>query len=162
MAQVDLFLKLGDIKGESQDHKHKGEMHIKSWSWGATQTGTMHIGSGGGAGRVSVEDLHITKTLDSASPLLMLACTSGEHFKQARVTCRKAGERPLEFLKITLSDVLVSSYQTSCSDLIPVDHVSLNFAKIQFEYTPQKADGSGGAAIETGWDIQGNHKSLIL
>jgi type VI secretion system secreted protein Hcp len=154
MAQVDLFLKLGDIKGEDQDHKHKGEMHIESWSWGATQTGTMHVGGGGGAGKVSVQDLHITKIMDSASPLLMLACTSGEHFNQARLTCRKAGSNPLEFLKITLSDVLVSSYQTGCSNLVPVDHVSLNFAKIQFEYIPQQANGSGGPAIEAGWDIR--------
>ena len=158
MAVVDTFLKLGDIKGESEDHKHKGEIHIESWSWGATQTGTMHIGGGGGAGKVSMQDLRITKRMDSSSPLLMLACASGEHFKQARVTSRKAGERPLEFLKFILWDVLVSSYETSGSDLVPVEHVSLNFAKIQFEYTPQKPDGSGGAAIETGWDIKATTK----
>jgi type VI secretion system secreted protein Hcp len=154
MTVVDAFLKLGDIKGESQDHKHKDEIHIESWSWGETQTGTLHIGGGGGGGKVSMQDLRITKRTDSSSPRLMLACASGEHFKQARVTTRKAGEYPLEFLKITLWDVLVSSYETSVSGVYPVEHVSLNFAKIQFEYTPQKADGSGGGPIEVGWDIK--------
>jgi type VI secretion system secreted protein Hcp len=155
---VDYFLKLGDIKGESLDSKHKGEIDIESWSWGATQSGSMHIAGGGGTGKVSMQDFHITKKLDSSSPKLMLACANGKHYDKALVTCRKAGEKPLEVLKITLSDVLISSYQGGGSqgDIIPVEQVALNFAKIQFEYTPQKPDGSGDAAIEAAWDIKQN------
>jgi type VI secretion system secreted protein Hcp len=155
---IDYFLKLGDIKGESADDKHKGEIDIESWSWGATQSGSMHLAGGGGSGKVSMQDFHVTKKVDSATPKLMLSCANGAHYKEALVTCRKAGTKPLEFMKIKLTDVLVSSYQTGGShgDIIPVEQVSLNFAKIQFEYTPQKPDGSGEAAIETAWDIKAN------
>jgi len=45
----DIFAKIGDIKGESPDDKHKGEIEVLSWSWGVTQSGTMAFGGGGGA-----------------------------------------------------------------------------------------------------------------
>jgi type VI secretion system secreted protein Hcp len=159
MAAVDYFLKLGDIKGESADSKHKCEIDIESWSWGENQSGTMHVAGGGGGGKVSMQDFGFTKKMDSASPVIFKACASGEHYSKAVVTCRKAGKTPQEFLKITMSDVLVSSYHTgghAASDTIPLDQVSLNFAKIEFSYSPQKADGTLDAAIETKWDIKKN------
>ena len=35
---VDIFLKLGDIKGESTDDKHKNEIEVLSFSWGIANT----------------------------------------------------------------------------------------------------------------------------
>ena len=32
----NIFAKLGDIKGESQDAKHKDEIEVLSFSWGLT------------------------------------------------------------------------------------------------------------------------------
>ena len=49
---VDMFIKIGDIKGESTDDKHKDEIDVLSWSLGATQSGTS--GHGGGGDRKSV------------------------------------------------------------------------------------------------------------
>ena len=57
MAQVDYFLKLKGIDGESTDHKHKGSIDIESWSWGETNSGTGHAGGGHGGGKVSIQDL---------------------------------------------------------------------------------------------------------
>ncbi len=175
MAQVDYFLNLDGIKGESADDKHKGEIDIMSFSWGATNTGTNVSGGGGGAGKVSFEDIHITKTVDKSSPLLMLACASGQHIKSAVLACRKAGGEQQEYLKITLTDVLVSSYQSgghghdvagnSSADNgqtfgpVPTDTISLNFAKITYEYKPQKPDGSLDSAVNAGWDIKANKKA---
>ena len=87
---VDMFLKLGDVKGESVDNKHKDEIDVLSWSWGMTQSATTHHGSGGGAGKVAVHDLHITKKVDKSSPVLTLACCTGKHYKEALFTVRKA------------------------------------------------------------------------
>ncbi|MCP6726322.1 type VI secretion system tube protein Hcp, partial [Klebsiella pneumoniae] len=53
MTAVDMFLKLDGVTGESQDSKHKGEIHIESFSWGMNQTGASGSGGGGGAGKVS-------------------------------------------------------------------------------------------------------------
>jgi|SRR5579872_723033 type VI secretion system secreted protein Hcp len=157
MAVVDYFLKIDGIEGESQDHKHKNEIHLDSFSWGATNSGTMAEGGGGGAGKVSMQDFHFVMKHNKASPKLMLANAGGEHIKSAIVTCRKAGKDQQEFLKIVMSDLIISSYQTGGSghsDIIPVDQISLNFAKIEFEYKEQKPDGTLGGAVKAGWDLK--------
>jgi type VI secretion system secreted protein Hcp len=155
---VDMFFKIDDIKGESTDDKHKGEIDVLSWSWGANQTGTTHTGSGGGAGKVNVHDLSFTKYIDRATPRLLQMCCSGKHIKQAVLVVRKAGGKPLEYLKITLEDALVSTIQDGGSggDERLSENVGLNFARVKLEYVPQKADGSGEASIPAGWDIAAN------
>ena len=112
MAAVDYFLKIDGIQGESKADKHKDEIDIQSFSWGATQSGTFAVGGGGGAGKVSMQDFHFTMPDNKASPALFLACAQGDHIKSAILTCRKAGKEQQEFLKVTMSDILVSSFQT--------------------------------------------------
>jgi type VI secretion system secreted protein Hcp len=174
MALFDAFLKLDGIKGESADAKHKGEIDIMSFSWGMSQTGVSATGGGGGAGKVSVHDISFMKKTDASSPLLMLNCASGAHIKEANFVVRKAGGEQLEYLKIKLTDVLVSSYKphglsaaddwetpaaTSAADEIPMEHVSLNFAKVEYSYQPQGADGKAqGGPILAGWDVKANQK----
>src|SRR5258707_2678274 len=104
---VDMFLKIDDIKGESKDSKHKDEVDVLAWSWGMSQSGTTHTGGGGGAGKVSVQDISVIKYVDKSSPVLQLACCNGKHFKEALLTVRKAGETPLEYLKITMKEVII-------------------------------------------------------
>jgi type VI secretion system secreted protein Hcp len=155
---VDMFLKLDDVKGESKDSKHKEEIDVLAWSWGLSQSGSAHQGGGGGAGKVAVQDISLTKHVDKASPNLLKFCCSGKHFKEAVLTVRKAGEKPVEYLKITMEQVLISSVSTGGSggeDRL-TENVSLNFAKFKFEYTPQKDDGSAGSAVEAHWNIATN------
>ena len=159
MAAVDYYLKIDGIDGESADHKHKGEIDIESFSWGASQTGSHSGGGGGGAGKVSMQDLHFVMKVSKASPKLMLACASGQHIKKATLVCRKAGKDQQEFLKLSLTDLLVSSYQTGGSghsDVVPTEQISLNFAKIEVEYKEQKPDGTLGGAVKSGWDVKAN------
>ncbi len=155
---VDMFLKLDDVKGESSDDKHRDEMDVLDWSWGMSQSGTTHVGAGGGAGKVSVNDLSITKYVDKASPTLIISCCNGKYFSEGVLTVRKAGETGLEYLRITMKVVLVSSISTGGSggeDRL-TEKITLNFAEFKVEYTPQKADGSADTAIEVGWNIPGN------
>ncbi len=161
MAAVDYFLKIDGIEGESADHKHKAEIDLDSWSWGEHNSGNMAVGGGGGAGKVSMQDFHFVMRANKATPKLMLACAGGDHIKSAILTCRKAGKDQQEFLKITMSDLMVSSYQSGGSahgDVIPLDQVSLNFSKIEYEYKEQKADGTLGGAVKAGWDLKLNKK----
>ncbi len=170
MALFDAFLKIDGVKGESADAKHKGEIDVISFSWGMSQTGTSAAGGGGGAGKVHVHDFAITKKTDAASPLLMLNCANGAHIKEASFVVRKAGGEQLEYLKIKLTDVLISSYQPSSdsgsplsagkgADEIPMEQISLNFAKVEFSYQPQGADGKAqGGPILAGWDVKANQK----
>jgi type VI secretion system secreted protein Hcp len=158
---MDIFIKIGDLKGESVDDKHKDEIQVLAWSWGMSQSGTTHAGPGGGSGKASFQDLSITHYIDKCSPNLMLACANGKHFSEALLTVRKAGEKPLEYLKITMTDLIITSVTTGGSggeDRL-TENVSLNFAKFKVEYTPQKKDGSGDAPITIGWDVAGNVKT---
>jgi type VI secretion system secreted protein Hcp len=157
MAAVDYFLKLDGIQGESQADKHKDEIDIESFSWGETQSGTFAAGGGGGAGKVSMQDFHFTMLINKASPALFLACAQGDHIKNATLTCRKAGKDQQEFLKVEMSDVLVSSYQTGGSggaNVLPTDQVSLNFAKIQVEYKAQDAKGALTGSVTKWFDMK--------
>jgi type VI secretion system secreted protein Hcp len=162
MASVDYFLKIDGIEGESKDSKHKGEIDLTSWSWGQSNTGTFAAGGGGGGGKVSMQDFEFTMPVNKATPKLIKACATGQHIKKAVLTCRKAGKEQQEYLKITFSDLLVSSYQTGGSsgdNVIPEEHVSLNFAKIEYEYREQKQDGSLGGAVKAGYDLKLNKAS---
>ena len=107
---VDMFIKIGDIKGESKDAKHGGEIDVLAWSWGLSQSGSAHLGAGAGSGKVNVQDLSLTKYVDSSSTALMVAACKGTHIKQASLTVRKAGDTPLEYIKITLDEVLVVAH----------------------------------------------------
>jgi len=154
---VDFFLKLDGIQGESMDKTHKSEIEIESFGWGVTQTGTASHGGGMGAGRVSMQDFNFVMQVNKASPKLFLACAQGEHIKNAILTCRKAGKEQQEYLKITFTDLLVSSFQTGgagASGAVPIDQISLNFSKIEMEYKEQKADGSLGGAIKAHYDLK--------
>lgn len=158
MSNVDQFLKCGDYKGEAVDEAHKDEIEVLAWGWGASQSGTTHMGPGGGSGKVRVEDMNLTKYCDTASPNLMKACCKGTHISECVLTVRKAGDKPLEYLVITMTDCIVSSVSTGGTggtDQL-TENLVLNFAKVKVSYTPQKKDGSGGAAIEVGWDIAAN------
>ena len=161
MAQVDYFLKVDGVDGESTDDKHKGEIELTSWSVGGTNAGSFSSGGGGGSGKVVLQDFHIVKKADKASAKLFAACCTGEHLKSATLTCRKAGKDQQEFLKIVMTNVLVSSFQTGGSegsDIIPMDQVALNFGKIEYKYKEQKPDGTLGGEIIGGWDVTTNKK----
>lgn len=156
---VDMFIKIGDVKGESKDKTHAEEIDVLAWSWGMSQSGSMHMGGGGGAGKVNVQDLSFTKYIDKSTPNLMMACSSGKHYPQAKLTIRKAGgENQVEYLIITLKEVLVSSVSTGGSggeDRL-TENVTLNFAQVQVDYQPQKADGANGGPVKYGWNIRQN------
>jgi type VI secretion system secreted protein Hcp len=154
---VSVFARIGSIKGESQDAKHKDEIEVFSWTWGLSQSGTMAHGGGGGAGKASFQDLNFTHRVDKASPLLMLACAKGEHIKDATITVRKAGEDLQEYLFINMTDVLVSSVsEAGGGEETPTESVTLAFAKVDLEYKPQKPDGSLDAGIHFTYDLKAN------
>ena len=155
---VDMFLKIEGIKGESADDKHKDEIDVLSWSWGASQSGTMHTGGGGGAGKANFQDLSVTKWVDKSSHALIKAVSVGQHVKTVLLTVRKAGENPLEYIKFTMKDCLISSISTGGSggeDRL-TENLTINFGNFAYEYTPQKEDGKPDAVLPFGFDIKAN------
>lgn len=158
---VDIFLKINGVDGESADDKHKKEIDILAWSWGMSNSGSAHVGGGAGSGKVNVQDLSVTKWVDASSPKLVLACCSGTHYDEATLVVRKAGgDSPVEYIKIKLQEVLISSVSHGGSggeDRL-TENVVLNFAKFNLDYTPQDKKGAAGTAIPAGWDVGANKK----
>jgi type VI secretion system secreted protein Hcp len=155
----DIFAKVGDIKGESLDSKHKDEIEVLSWSWGVTNAAKL-TGGGGGAAKASFHDLSFTHKIDKASPVLMKGCATGQHLKEATVTHRKAGKGQQDFLIIKMSDVLITAVTDADStEGGRLETVSLAFAKVDLEYRPQKADGSLDAGIHFKYDIKAHKEA---
>jgi len=156
MAAVDYFLKINGVPGESQDDKHKDEIQLETWNWSETNSGSHAAGGGGGAGKVRMQDFSFSMPVNKASPKLFLACATGQHIPDAMLVCRKAGKDQQEYLKIKFTDLLVSSYKTggSGAEVVPIDEITFNFAKIEFSYAPQKKDGSLGSPVIQNYDLK--------
>ena len=158
MAQ-DIFLKINGIDGESEDASHKDEIEVLSWSWNVSQQSSMHAGSGGGAGRATVEDLTFEHLVDRATPNLTQYCLTGKHIDESKLVVRKAGGNPLEYIKFTMNDVLVTSVSpsgVSASEQRPREVVRLSFSRMKQEYVVQNAQGGSGGAITATFDIKKN------
>lgn len=156
---VEVFLDLEGIKGESQVRGFEDQIDVLSWSWGMTQSGTTHMGSGSGSGRVSVQDLTLTKYVDFSSKNLIQHCCTGKHVPSGKLTVRKAGgDSPVEYLTLDLKDIIVTSVQaggTDGEDRI-IETTSLNFGAFGYKVTLQEATGSAGSDAQFDWDIAAN------
>lgn len=158
---MDMFIKNGKLVGESVDRAHKDKIDVLAWSWGVSNSGTTHQGGGGGGGKANFQDLSITKYVDKSSTELFSSAANGTHHPEALLIVRKAGGKaPIEYLKIKMEEVLISSISTGGSggeDRL-TENVTLNFAKVTVDYTPQKVDGSADKTLNMTWDIAENAK----
>jgi type VI secretion system secreted protein Hcp len=153
---MSIFARIGTIKGESRDARHKDEIEVLSWSWGVSQSGNPGHGAGGGAGRAAFHDFTFTHHVDKASPLLMKACATGEHLRDATVTVRRAGAGQADHLIITMTDLVVTSVSMTVGveGDTTAESVVLAFAKVDLEYKPQKPDGSLEAGVHFTYDVK--------
>jgi type VI secretion system secreted protein Hcp len=159
---IHLDLQKGSINGESLEKGFEKQIQVLSWSWGATQTGSFAHGSGGGSGKVSMQDFHFTMQMCSATPALFHNCATGQHIPEATLTARKSGQKneQQKFLVIKFYDLLISSYQTggaNASDGLPIESISFNYAKVDIEYFIQDKNGVTKSAGKQGYDLQKNH-----
>ena len=160
---VDIHIKIDTIGGQSEIKGFEGQIQVDSFSWNMSQTTSFHSSSGGGAGRVNMGALTFVHSVDKGTPKLMMACCTGAHLKDAVMVCRKAGgDSAVDFLKITLTDVIVSSVSPSGSNVgdTPTEAVSLAFAEYKIEYQEQDNKGSKkGGPVIAGYSVQKNHKT---
>ena len=155
---TDIFAKIGTIQGKSIDAKHKNEIDVLGWSWGVMQSGSMAYGGAGATRKASFNDFTFTHQVDKATPLLMKACATGTHIPDATITVRKAGKGQQEYLIIRMTEVLITNVELSVAEGAPstAENVALQFAKVDLEYRPQKADGSLDVGVHFKYDIKAN------
>ena len=163
MATSDYLLEIDGVKGEAKDAKLKDCIEIESFSWGASNPTSFGQGGGGGTGKVSFQDLHMTKSTDKASPELFLRCANGEHLSKATLHVRKAGKNQQEFYTIVIETLGVSSFQSGGHATGGVggsigESFSLGFAKLSFEYKEQNDAGTTLSSVKRGWDAQKNEE----
>ncbi|MBO9649387.1 MAG: type VI secretion system tube protein Hcp [Variovorax sp.] len=162
MAQ-DIFLKLTGIAGESQDASHKDEIEVIRWDWSISQQHSMHSGGGGGAGagKATVRDLNFDHYADRSSPNLLKYCLTGKHIETATLVVRKAGGSPLEYLKITMGDVIVTNVapELNYNMARPRETISLAFARVKQEYVIQNQQGGSSGTVSAGFDIRANREA---
>ncbi len=150
----DIFVKIGNVPGDSFDTRHKDEIEAISFSWGVTNEARMATSGSGSAGKPTIKELTFVHAIDRATPKLLQACATGTHLPDATITHRRAGGQQQEFLIVRLTDVLITSVtQGGGSDQPAAESVCLAFAKIDFEYRSQKADGSLDAGIHFTYDL---------
>lgn len=154
----DIFIKIDGIEGESLDSTHKGEIELINWSWSVSQTSDLHLGSGGGAGKCTVEDLGLEHHIDKSSPNLLQFCLTGKHIPEAVLTMRKAGGSPLEYIKITLYEIIITQvYSVGNSNMrTPREYVALSFSRVRTDYTLQNSEGNCAGTVSMGYDIKAN------
>jgi type VI secretion system secreted protein Hcp len=154
---VDMYIELDGINGDSKIKSNA--IDIESWTFGATQTSQAHRSTGMGAGKVNVQDIHIMKVADKASPTLLMKCCKGTHIPKGKITCRKAGDTPLDYYTLEIEDIIITSMQYSGSngaDLV-TESLSLSFAAFKQVFTEQNTKGGGkGASTECGWNVVEN------
>ncbi|BFG76064.1 type VI secretion system tube protein Hcp [Paraburkholderia terrae] len=153
---ADIFIKIDGINGESQDATHLDEIEVLSWHWNVAQQSSMHSGSGGGAAKATVSDLHFTHTIDRASPNLASYCFQGKHIPKVLLTMRKAGGVPLEYLRLTMYDVIVSYVGSGAGGGLALEHVALSCARMKKEYVVQSATGGSRGTVTALIDIKQN------
>ena len=156
---VDFFLKLDGIDGESQDDKHKNEITVMSFSWGASQTTSVSGSGGSGAGKASLADLSIMKNYDVASAPMYKALLLGTHIKTGVLTAVKSGGDGSPFITISLAELFVTSVQISGSSEVPMESVSFSYNEIKTQYAQQDETGKLNVKAAITYNLKANKVS---
>jgi type VI secretion system secreted protein Hcp len=146
---VDMILELDDIEGESKVENFEKKIDVSSFSWGASNSGSAHMGGGAsGGGKGNIHDMSFTKTVDNASPTLFKLCYTGKHIKTGKLHVRKsAGEDKLEYQLFEMEEVYITnvSMGDAAGNETPSESFTLTFAKIKYTYKQQSETGGDQA-----------------
>ncbi len=129
------FLQLDGIDGESHDAQHPGWIDVLSYSLG------------GSTERRALQDLHLVKGVDKASPKLFAASCGGQSLATGvlAITRQAQDGRVVPFLKVMLAEVVVSSVQLSGgSGDEPTEQLTLRFRSATLSLA---GAGEGGTCI---------------
>ena len=154
----DFFLKIDGISGESKDSKHSGQLDVLSWGYAVSQSSSTHTGGGGGVGKANFSEFVFTHYVDKATANLIKYCASGKHISSVELSACKVGDGQQEYMKVTLSDVLITHVRPVGATNSPrvIEEVGMSYSKIKVEVKEQNSDGSMGAAVTGAWDVKQN------
>jgi type VI secretion system secreted protein Hcp len=142
--------------GESGDAAHKGSVQVSSFAFGVENPTIIGSATGGaGTGKAKFSTLQVTKGIDSASPGLFSALSTGAHFPEAVLHIRKAGAGPsADYLVYRFSMVFVTKvdWAAASGDDAPQETVELMYGAMQVSYAQQMATGQLGQPRLATWN----------
>jgi type VI secretion system secreted protein Hcp len=156
-SEVDMFLKLDGVDGESPDSAHKGEIQIDGFSLSAVSGRDAFTNQAAGAVRMS----HMTfrAKVDKSTPKLFTKITKNEKIPSAVLTCRKAGKEQFEYFKVTLSEVLVVKVQAGEAgggNVMPHCEFDLAYGKIEMSAREQTIGGPTSGPVVFVFNLTSN------
>lgn len=154
---IDCYLKFDKtIEGESVAPGFEKAIQVQSWSWGGSQTSSMGVSTGSGAGKVQFSDFSITTDLDKAIPGLLNGMAQGTHFSSAMFSAVKAGAKNKPYLTIKFEEVFTTSVSIGGSSEVPSVSISFTFQKYTMDYKIQDKEGNLTTGGTSSWDIAKN------
>ena len=148
------YIRFDGVDGESVHGGHEGECAFSSFSWGVARTVFRNTGGQRETGLPEVQSISISKDYDAASPYLALACLKARNMGEVVLSFSKdAGETPVDYLTITLTNTIIESYTVGGSGNSGlVESLSLNFEQIKVLYQQDADDLTRGAEHEFTYD----------
>ena len=154
------FVNFGDIKGEVTEKDHKDWVAATKIQFEVTQppSVTQQTAGGRSAEAAQFSELIIRKLCDKASSPLFLAACKGTHLPKVIIDYMRAGgDKPVKYLEITLSQVLISGFRhlgdPKGDEKFPVEEVRMTYGAIEKTYIQQKPDGTAGGNVAAKWDL---------
>jgi type VI secretion system secreted protein Hcp len=146
---TDMFLILDGIQGESRDAQYPKSIDIGSVTYGMSASGSWTDPYSGKP--PSVDQIVVSKLVDSASLLLLRALAETSRVSRGRILIRTAGTttKPVLLLAIDLEGVYVRGVEAEnrSADERPSERVTLTFENIVWTYTPVTPTGTPGTPI---------------
>jgi type VI secretion system secreted protein Hcp len=137
-ANAAAYLKLGDIKGEATDSKHKDEIELLGWTHEVLSP--RDAASGLPTGKRQHKPISVTIELSPATAETLIGLLKATQPMEATLTTTKktrAGSQ--DYLIIKLEDVLVSSYRLETEVNGPTSIVlQLSYSKMEGKFNDGK------------------------
>jgi type VI secretion system secreted protein Hcp len=159
MADIYAYLELEGIEGESQDAQYKDKIELQSVSFGAVNNSSYAQGTGSGIGKGRIQDISCSKFCDRASLRLWERTVNGKAVDSGKLSLLKlSGDTKIPYLELELTNIVVTSFQTSArgDGLLPMESFNLSFVQVKSHYKPQGNDGDATGSVDFGWDLQQN------
>lgn len=146
-AVDDVFVRLGDIQGDVTDRDHP--RWIRAVAIGSS------VARSDGRSRPVFSDVSILKGVDSASPQLLIAIASGRVLEDAEIAFVRPGGSGFAYFRILLEEVEISGLRANANAAADslTELVTLRYARIAWEYTPQGPSGGPGTKVRGCWDV---------
>ncbi|MDE1766330.1 MAG: type VI secretion system tube protein Hcp [Thaumarchaeota archaeon] len=154
-----IFMKISGVTGDSKTKEFPGDIELQSFQFGIQHQ--IDPATGQSSGRTVFEPIVVTKSMDGTSPKIFTDVAGGTVIPRVDIYFAKTTPSGLlqTYAHYVLTNVIISSYSVSAGVDAPTENLSLNFQKIQFEFSTTNPDGTLASPGVASWDLALNTPS---